>query len=176
MVVALARDLRQDFYPYYPDFLSQIISFLNCKEAEVLEWSFHCLAYLFKFLWRCMVRNIGPVLSSLLPLLSSKRPKYINYFAADSFAFLARKVKDPGAFLCLILDHLAEQPEVSVYLLKASFDLIFKSVYCTFNFCSNCYEGFCRMWPTDFCLVERNQRAAPQLFPECFPCYDTVIG
>ncbi|KAK3932177.1 Small subunit processome component 20-like protein [Frankliniella fusca] len=113
MVVALARDLRQDFYPYYPDFLSKIVSFLNCKEAEVLEWSFHCLAYLFKFLWRCMVRNIGPVLSSLLPLLSSKRQKYIHFFAADSFAFLARKVKDQTAFLKLMLCHLEEQPEDS---------------------------------------------------------------
>lgn len=111
VVVALAKDLRQDFYPYYPDFLSKIVSYLNCKEAEVLEWSFHCLAYLFKFLWRCMVRNIGPVLSSLLPLLSSKRQKYIHYFAADSFAFLARKVKDQTAFLKLILSHLEEQPE-----------------------------------------------------------------
>lgn len=111
MVVAFARDIRKDFYPFYPDFLSKIISFLACKEAEVLEWSFHCLAYLFKFLWRCMVRNVKPVLSSLLPLLSPKRPQYIHYFAADSFSFLARKVKDPAAFLSLILDHLKEQPE-----------------------------------------------------------------
>lgn len=112
MVVALARDLRQDFYPFYPDFLSSIISYLNCKEADILEWSFHCLAYLFKFLWRCMVRNIGPVLSSLLPLLSSKRQKYINYFAADSFAFLARKVKDHAAFISLLVNHLKDEPKV----------------------------------------------------------------
>lgn len=111
IVVALARDLRQDFYPYYPDFLSTIISYLNCKEADILEYSFHCLAYLFKFLWRCMIRNIGPVLSSLLPLLSSSRKKYINYFAADSFAFLARKVKDQVAFISLLLNHLADEPQ-----------------------------------------------------------------
>lgn len=114
MVVALARDLRQDFYPYYSDFLKIIISYLNCKESEVLEWSFHCLAYLFKFLWRCMVRNVEPVLSSLLPLLSSKRPKYIHYFAADSFAFLARKVKDQSTFLALVLNHLRNHPEVRI--------------------------------------------------------------
>lgn len=59
-----------------------------------------------------MVRNIGPVLSSLLPLLSSKRQKYINYFAADSFAFLARKVKDQAAFISLLLNHLENEPKV----------------------------------------------------------------
>jgi len=115
MVVATAKDLRQEFYPHYPAILQSVVSILASKNAEVLEWAFHCLAHLFKLLWRCMVLNIGPVLNSLIPLLSSKRPKYINHFAADSFAFLARKVRDPQAFLRLILKEIEKEPEVSIY-------------------------------------------------------------
>ncbi|XP_022902088.2 small subunit processome component 20 homolog [Onthophagus taurus] len=106
LVVALAQDLRNDFYEYYQNFLDIIISLLNTKDVEQLEWTFTCLAYLFKILWRILLKNINVTFNTLIPLLSDDKPQYINNFAAESFAFVTRKVKDKKAFLLLIIKSL----------------------------------------------------------------------
>ncbi|RZB39164.1 small subunit processome component 20 -like, partial [Asbolus verrucosus] len=103
IVVAVAKDLHKDFYQYYKEFLEVLIDLLNTKDTEQLEWTFTSLAYLFKFLWRSFVKDIATVFNTLLPLLSNTRPDYINSFAAGSFAFVARKVKDWPTFLLHIL-------------------------------------------------------------------------
>lgn len=113
LVVALAKDLRQEFYSSYPAFHSRILSLLEIHDSDVLEWTFHCLAYLFKFLWRYLVTDLQTVFESLMPLLSSSKPYYINNFAAESFAFVARKVKDQKKFLHLTLKLLKKFPDVS---------------------------------------------------------------
>ena len=112
-MVALAQDLRKDFYEYYQKLLEVLIDLLNTKDAEQLEWTFTCLAYLFKILWRPFVKNINIVLITLLPLLSEYKPEYINNFAAESFAFVARKVKDKKNFLKLILKAVKHAEDVS---------------------------------------------------------------
>ncbi|KAJ8971909.1 hypothetical protein NQ314_000480 [Rhamnusium bicolor] len=96
IVVAVAKDLQKEFYDYYPQFLEILIDLLNTKDAEQLEWTFTCLAYLFKLLWRSLVKNINYVFIALLPLLSDNKPEYISNFAAESFAFVTRK----GAIGC----------------------------------------------------------------------------
>jgi len=48
------------------------------------------------------------VLILLLPLLGDSQPIYINKFAAESFAFVVRKVKDKDSFLKLVLEILKE--------------------------------------------------------------------
>lgn len=111
--MALAQDLRKEFYPYYQKFLEVIIDLLNTKDTEQLEWSFSCLAHLFKILWRPMIKNINEVFTSLLPLLSDNKPEYINAFAAESFAFVARKVKDIPAFLELLVKTVCKKNSVS---------------------------------------------------------------
>ncbi|KAJ8922427.1 hypothetical protein NQ315_004373 [Exocentrus adspersus] len=103
IVVAVAKDLQKEFYQYYPQLLEVLIELLNTKDAEQLEWTFTCLAYLFKFLWRSLVKDINKVFNTLLPLLSDNKPEYINSFAAESFAFVARKVRDKKSFLSLLL-------------------------------------------------------------------------
>lgn len=110
-VVALARDLRQEFYPHYVDFHVQLLLLLNTKNTDQLEWVFTCLAYLFKFLWRFLIRDLTSVFESLLPLLSNLKPRYINNFAAESFAFITRKVKDKRNFIKLILRSLQKNNE-----------------------------------------------------------------
>lgn len=90
-----------------------MIEILNTKDTDVLEWTFVCLAYLFKNLWRYLIKDINVVFISLLPLLSNKRPEYVNNFAAESFAFVARKVKDRPAFLALILTAVQTEKDVS---------------------------------------------------------------
>ncbi|XP_066256541.1 small subunit processome component 20 homolog [Euwallacea similis] len=103
IVIAVAQDLQKQFYPHYQQFLKVIIDLLNTKDTDQLEWAFASLAHLFKILWRPMIKNINEVFISLLPLLSDSRPEYIRAFAAESFAFVARKVKDKDAFLSLLL-------------------------------------------------------------------------
>jgi len=81
---------------------------LQTKDAEQIEYTFTTLAYLFKYLWRCLIRNVRTVLISLLPLLGDTQPIYINRFAAESFAFVVRKIKDKDSFLKLVLKILKE--------------------------------------------------------------------
>lgn len=97
-VIAVSKDLGQEFYEYFPEFLSTFIDLLQTKDAEQLEYTFTALAYLFKSLWRCMIKNIDQVFKLLVPLLADTKPKYINNFAAESFAFVVRKVKDKEKF------------------------------------------------------------------------------
>lgn len=113
LVVALARDLQKDFYQYYSEILTVLLELLNTKEAEQLEWTFTCLAYLFKFLWRPLSKDVSTVFYSLLPLLSDNQPEYINSFAAESFAFIVRKVKDHKTFLNLLLKAVQKKHDVS---------------------------------------------------------------
>lgn len=111
--MAVAKDLRKEFYQYYEDFLDVLIDLLNTKDTEQLEWTFTCLAYMFKFLWRSLIKNVNRVFTTLLPLLSDSKPEYINNFAAESFAFVARKVKDRRAFLELIIKVVKHRKDVS---------------------------------------------------------------
>lgn len=61
LVVQLARDLQTDFYPHFPDFFLLITSLLDTKDTELLEWSFTCLSYLYKYLWRLMVKDMANI-------------------------------------------------------------------------------------------------------------------
>ena len=100
--------MQNEFYDRFPEFLSAIIDLLYTKDIDQLEYTFTALAYLFKFLWRYLIRNIDKVFIILLPLLSDSRPHYINTFAAESFAFVVRKIKDKKIFLNLVLSALEE--------------------------------------------------------------------
>ncbi len=59
----MGRDLQSDFYPYFERFLGTIVKLLNTyhHDVEALEAIFTCFAYLFKFLWRLMVKDIHNV-------------------------------------------------------------------------------------------------------------------
>ncbi|CAL7939981.1 unnamed protein product [Xylocopa violacea] len=110
LTVAMSKDLQKDFYEYFPKFLTVIIDLLQTKDAEQIEYTFTALAYLFKFLWRYLVKNVKTVLNLLLPLLADTQPPYINSFAAESFAFVVRKIKDKDSFLKTVLHILKNNP------------------------------------------------------------------
>ncbi|XP_055506481.1 small subunit processome component 20 homolog [Leucoraja erinacea] len=96
LVVQLARDLQADFYPHFRDFFVIITSLLNTQDTEVLEWAFTCLSYLYKYLWRLLVKDITDIYSLYSSLLCHSK-EHIRRFAAESFAFLMRKVPDHSA-------------------------------------------------------------------------------
>ena len=92
LLTSLARDLRFDFYPLFPYTLTSLLSILNPAHPEHLHLLFTCLLFLFKFL----ARQLLPHLSSLHSLYFSRllrHPRwYIRRFAAESFAYLLRKL------------------------------------------------------------------------------------
>ncbi|XP_051911593.1 small subunit processome component 20 homolog [Hippocampus zosterae] len=110
LVVRLARDLQTDFYPHFPDFFTLITAMLDTKDTEVLEWVFTCLSYLYKYLWRLMVKDMDNIYSLYSKLLEHKK-EHIRKFAAESFAFLMRKVSDLDALLSLVFSDLQQNPD-----------------------------------------------------------------
>ncbi|XP_076578925.1 small subunit processome component 20 homolog [Chaetodon auriga] len=110
LVVQLARDLQTDFYPHFPDFFILITSLLDTKDTEVLEWAFTCLSYLYKYLWRLMVKDMSKIYSLYSMLLAHKK-EHIRNFAAESFSFLMRKVPDLDALLSHVFSDLQQHPD-----------------------------------------------------------------
>ncbi|XP_008314156.1 small subunit processome component 20 homolog [Cynoglossus semilaevis] len=110
LVVQLARDLQTDFYPHFPDFFVLITSLLDTKDTEVLEWAFTCLSYLYKYLWRLMVKDMTNIYSLYSTLLAHKKD-HIRKFAAESFSFLMRKVPDFDGLLDLMFSDLQRHPD-----------------------------------------------------------------
>ncbi|XP_056223520.1 small subunit processome component 20 homolog [Seriola aureovittata] len=110
LVVQLARDLQTDFYPHFPDFFILITSLLDTKDTEVLEWAFTCLSYLYKYLWKLMVKDMTNIYSLYSTLLEHKK-EHIRKFAAESFSFLMRKVPDLDAVLTHVFSDLQQHPD-----------------------------------------------------------------
>ena len=115
LLYVLARDLREDFYPYFQRVLDRLICLLNTQDAEQLEWTLVCLAYLFKALKPYLKRNIGVVFNCILPLLDERRyEEHVTNFAVECFSFIARDVRDYGKFLDFILETIVREQVESV--------------------------------------------------------------
>eukprot|EP00070_Physeter_catodon_P039396 XP_028346290.1 small subunit processome component 20 homolog isoform X4 [Physeter catodon] len=110
LVVQLARDLQTDFYPHFQDFFLTITSILETQDTELLEWAFTSLSYLYKYLWRLMVKDMSNIYSMYSTLLAHRK-LHIRNFAAESFTFLMRKVSDKNALFNLMFLDLDEHPE-----------------------------------------------------------------
>ncbi|KAI7792184.1 putative small subunit processome component 20-like protein [Triplophysa rosa] len=108
--IQLARDLQMDFYPHFSDFFIIITSLLDKQDTEVLEGAFTCLSYLYKYLWRMMVKDMDKIYSLYSKLLAHKKD-HIRNFAAESFSFLMRKVVDYDALFTLMFSNLSEHPQ-----------------------------------------------------------------
>lgn len=61
LCVELSRDLQGDFSTYFTDFLRTIAAHLSTKDAEKVEDCFKALAFLFKFQWRFLVKDMKAV-------------------------------------------------------------------------------------------------------------------
>ncbi|KAK0893461.1 U3 snoRNP protein [Friedmanniomyces endolithicus] len=61
-------------------------------DPAVVEWSFTCLAWMFKYLSRYLVKDLRPLYDLLAPYLGKEMQKpFIIRFAAESLSFLVRK-------------------------------------------------------------------------------------
>lgn len=61
LIACLSRDLRGEFYPFFPRVLNALIGLLNPKKTELMDDVFNTLSYLFKFLASQLVDNIRDV-------------------------------------------------------------------------------------------------------------------
>ncbi|XP_077450300.1 small subunit processome component 20 homolog [Stigmatopora argus] len=134
LVVQLARDLQTDFYPHFSDFFTLITSMLDTKDTEVLEWAFTCLSYLYKYLWRLMVKDMDNIYRLYSTLLEHKR-EHIRRFSAESFAFLMRKVPDLDALLSLVFSDLQDHPDKAEGIGQLIFEMC-KGVRHMFHSCA----------------------------------------
>ncbi|KAK9695959.1 U3 snoRNP protein [Basidiobolus ranarum] len=60
LVTMLAKDLQEEFFPYYERMLACIIPLVKHKDVNILEWSFNAIAYLFKYLSKQLVVDLRP--------------------------------------------------------------------------------------------------------------------
>lgn len=88
-----AHDLGAGFEKYFLGAVSLVTSVASTHEApEVIEWSFTCLTWIFKFLSKLLTPDLRPLLSIMLPYLGIARQKwFVSRFAAESMVFLIRK-------------------------------------------------------------------------------------
>jgi U3 small nucleolar RNA-associated protein 20 len=117
LLAHLAHDLGERFEKHFQQAVT-VVSRLAAThtDVEVIEWSFACLAWLFKYLSRLLVPDLRPVFDLISPLLGKERQKaFVSRFAAESLSFLIRKAgagyhrdKTP---LRLILSHISKQVE-----------------------------------------------------------------
>jgi len=123
LIAQLARDLQGDFYVYYKEFLFvEIVDLLihrkekkiqqNEIDTQLLEDVFQCLTYLFKYLWRIMLKDLANLyelyskylFSSTMTNTSTANYEYIRSFAAESFAYLLRKIENYRPFIDFLFD------------------------------------------------------------------------
>jgi U3 small nucleolar RNA-associated protein 20 len=117
LMAHLAHDLGERFEKHFETAVT-VVSRLAATHAdvEVIEWSFACLAWLFKYLSRLLVPDLRPVFDLMSPLLGKERQKaFVSRFAAESLSFLIRKAgagyhrdKTP---LRSIVSHISKQVE-----------------------------------------------------------------
>ena len=89
----LARDLGARFEKHFASSVTLVASVAATHpDVEVVEWSFTCLAWIFKFLSRLLVPDLRQLLGIMSPYLGRERQKpYVARFAAESMSFLIRK-------------------------------------------------------------------------------------
>lgn len=109
-----AHDMDTRFEKHFARAVSTVASVAaKHQDPAVVEWSFTCLAWLFKYLSRLLTPDLRPVydLMSIYMGKESQKP-FIVRFAAESMSFLVRKAatlydRDPQP-LDRIMNHILE--------------------------------------------------------------------
>jgi U3 small nucleolar RNA-associated protein 20 len=93
LLAQFARDLGVRFEKHFATSVTLVASVAATHpDVEVVEWSFTCLAWIFKFLSRLLVPDLRQLLKIMTPYLGKERQKpFVARFAAESMSFLIRK-------------------------------------------------------------------------------------
>lgn len=94
LLARFAQDLNAKFEIHFSKAITLLASLVSKHvDVEIIDWSFTCLAWLFKYLSRLLVPNLRPLFHVMAPLLGREPQKsYITRFAAEAMSFLLRKV------------------------------------------------------------------------------------
>uniref|UniRef100_A0A1Q3EYM7 Putative u3 small nucleolar rna-associated protein 20 n=1 Tax=Culex tarsalis TaxID=7177 RepID=A0A1Q3EYM7_CULTA len=112
-VVVLAKDLREDFCPYFLRFFDKLIVLLDSKDPDQLEWTLMCLAFLFKVLRGFLRKKLDLVFERVVKLLDEASPLHITNFAAECFSFITRDVKNKRELLNMITAAVKRDPSTT---------------------------------------------------------------
>lgn len=108
MITAAAKDLVEDFYPYFNDTFDLLVQrLLTTHDGDQLEWVLTCIAHLFKVLKKSLKRDFITVFQKILPLLCSN--EYIMNFMAECFAFVTRDIGKRKDFVQFILRYIHKE-------------------------------------------------------------------
>lgn len=90
---SFAHDLGIKFEKHFSRAIALVASLAaKHSDVQVIEWSFTCLAWLFKYLSRLLVPDLTPLFRIMAPLLGREPQKtYTTRFAAEAMSFLVRK-------------------------------------------------------------------------------------
>uniref|UniRef100_A0A182YJ35 DRIM domain-containing protein n=1 Tax=Anopheles stephensi TaxID=30069 RepID=A0A182YJ35_ANOST len=104
LVVALAKDMRKEFRPYFAGLFEVVVQFLHSDSADRVEWTLLCLAHLFKILRSFLRSDFSLTFHRLLPLLDeTSSPPHAIDFATECLGYLVRELKDKEPFVRLML-------------------------------------------------------------------------
>jgi U3 small nucleolar RNA-associated protein 20 len=98
LLADFSHDLGIRFEKHYARALELVISIARAShDVEVIEWSFTCLAFMFKYLSKLLVLDLRPTYDLMAPLLGKDRQQpHIARFAAEAMSFLIRKAAAPA--------------------------------------------------------------------------------
>ncbi|KAK7510042.1 uncharacterized protein IWZ02DRAFT_149399 [Phyllosticta citriasiana] len=93
LVSHFAHDLGARFERHFGRTVQLLCRIASKHQAiEAIEWSFTCMAWLFKYLSRLLVSDLRPLYDLMAPMLGKKHQKhFVTRFAAESMSFLVRK-------------------------------------------------------------------------------------
>lgn len=98
LMTDFAHDLGTRFEKQYAKALEMVTSIAGTpQDVEVIEWSFTCLAFMFKYLSRLLVPDLRPTYDLMAPLLGKHRQQtHIARFSAEAMSFLIKKAGAPA--------------------------------------------------------------------------------
>jgi U3 small nucleolar RNA-associated protein 20 len=113
LLTAFAHDLGIRFEKHYQQSLELLLAIAGKpQDADVIEWTFGAMAFLFKYLSKLLVPDLRPTYDVMAPLLGkSRHPSYIARFAAEAMSFLVKKAGAPSqreTSLPLFVNHVAQ--------------------------------------------------------------------
>lgn len=121
----MAKDLREEFYPYFSQFFEKLVVLLNSNDSDQTEWTLICLAFLFKTLKSFLRKDIQNVIIQITPLLDdSKHPEHVLNFAVECFSFIARDVRDKDNFLLMLLKIVNKDEKLVMGCGKLFFEML----------------------------------------------------
>ncbi|XP_027204358.2 small subunit processome component 20 homolog [Dermatophagoides pteronyssinus] len=124
LLIALSRDLQSEFYEYFSPIFDRLVNLsMQNEDPEIIENIFVCQTFLFKYLWKHIIKDIEEHFQIFKKAFTCKKQYVIN-FTGETFAFLIRRSKDPSKLFEIIFENVEQNDNLS----KAVGRIIFESI------------------------------------------------